>query len=131
MRLIEPSYKIEQAPPYHGIRGASRMKPLFIPLKTCYYLAFKNGSKTEELRKYGPRWNHDTCTVGREVIMSKGYGKKDRMKGRIWKFKKQHGSLFGSTYRQAIKDVFGTLDVDIACISITGLRPITSEDIDK
>jgi hypothetical protein len=101
------------------------MKPLFIPLKTEYYEAFEGGTKTEELRVYGPRWNHDTCRQGREVILSKGYGKQNRMKGRIWKFKKQHGSLFGSTYKAAIQAVYGTLDVDIACISITDLEPIS------
>ena len=94
------------------------MKPLFVPLKTEYYEAFANGSKTEELRRYGPRWNEKTCPVGREVVLSKGYGKQHRMAGRVWKFKKQHGSLFGSTYKAAILDVFGTLDIEIACVSI-------------
>lgn len=28
------------------------MKPLFIPLKTEYYQAFEEGTKTEELRLY-------------------------------------------------------------------------------
>ena len=97
------------------------MKPLFIPLKTEYYESFKDGTKTKELRAYGPRWNHETCKEGRSVILSKGYGKQNRMKGRIWKFKKQHGSLFGSTYKAAIKAVYGTLDIDIACISINEL----------
>ncbi|MCP4089625.1 MAG: hypothetical protein GY746_07510 [Gammaproteobacteria bacterium] len=101
------------------------MKPLFVPLNTEYYEAFKDGSKTEELRIYGPRWNHGTCQVGREVVISKGYGKQNRMKGRIWKFKKQHGSLFGSTCKAAIKAVYGSLDVEIACISITELEPIS------
>lgn len=96
-------------------------KPLFIPLKKEYFDAFAAGEKTEELRPYGPRWNEKTCLPGRPVIISCGYGKQKRMRGMIWKFKKQHGSLFGSTYRQAIKDVYGTLDKDIACISITHL----------
>jgi len=94
------------------------MKPLFIPLKTEYYEAFAEGSKTEELRRYGPRWNEKTCTVGRDVVLSLEYGKRCRMNGRVWKFKKQHGSLFGSTYQAAILNVFGTLDIDIACVSI-------------
>lgn len=94
------------------------MKPLFIPLKTKYFEAFASGEKTEELRLYGPRWNEKTCKPGREVILSKGYGKNARMNGRVWKFKKQHGSTFGSTYKQAILEVYGTLDVQIACISI-------------
>lgn len=99
-------------------------KTLFIPLNTEYYEAFENGTKTEELRLYGKRWNHNTCMVGREVILSKGYGKYARMKGRIWKFKKQHGTLFGSTYKDSIKSVYGTLDIDIACISICDLEVI-------
>lgn len=94
------------------------MKPIFLPLKTEYYEQFASGEKREELRRYGLRWNENTCAVGREVILSKGYGKHHRMNGRIWKFKKQHGSLFGSTYQSAILDVFGTLDIEIACIQI-------------
>ena len=102
-------------------------KPLFIPLKTEYYEAFKSGEKTEELREYGPRWNTGTCTVGREVVISKGYGKKNRMAGTVWKFKRQHGSTFGSTYRSAIIAVYGTLDIWIACISITDLKPVQQD----
>lgn len=94
------------------------MKALFVPLKTEYYEAFAIGSKREELRRYGPRWNEKTCAVGRDVVLSKGYGKQHRMSGRICKFKRQHGSTFGSTYKAAILSVFGTLDIDIACVSI-------------
>lgn len=93
------------------------MKPLFIPLKSEYYEAFENGSKTEELREYGTRWNDKTCVVGREVILSKGYGKHNRMKGRIWQFKKQRATLFGSTYKESILAVYGTLELHIAVIS--------------
>jgi hypothetical protein len=99
-------------------RCAIEMKPMFIPLKAEYFDAFADGSKREELRRYGPRWNERTCSVGRQVVLSKGYGKQSRMAGRIWKFKQQHGSLFGSTYKAAILHVFGTLDIEIACISI-------------
>lgn len=98
------------------------MKPVFIPLKSEYFEAFANGSKREELRRYGPRWNEKTCGIGKEVVLSKGYGKKNRMLGKIWKFKRQHGSTFGSTYRKAILNVFGTLDIEIACISINELK---------
>ena len=100
------------------------MKPLFIPLKTEYFNAFKDGSKRDELRLYGKRWNEKTCSLGREVVLSRGYGKHERLKGNIWKFKKQHGSTFGSTYKKSILDVFFNLDVDIAVISIHNLRPI-------
>lgn len=105
----------------------SEMKPLFIPLKTKHFEAFADGRKTEELRLYGPCWNENTCKIGRAVTLSKGYGKYARMTGKIWRFKKQHGSLFGSTYQAAIKEIYGTLDVEIACISIDELRVIESE----
>lgn len=95
------------------------MTPLFIPLKREYFEAFKSGSKTEELRRYGPRWNERTCLVGRPVTLSLGYGKAHRLTGTIERFKKQHGSTFGSTYKADILAVFGTLDIEIACISIT------------
>ena len=98
------------------------MKPLFIPLKSKYFDAFADGSKTDELRRYGPRWNEKTCPVGREVVLSKGYGKAHRLRGHILRFKKQHGSIFSSTYKQAILDVFGTLDIWIACITLTTER---------
>lgn len=55
------------------------MKPLFIPLTTYWYAEFKAGRKTIELRKYGKRWNEKTCLVGRAVILSRGYGKQDRL----------------------------------------------------
>lgn len=59
------------------------MKPLFIPLKSEYFDAFYNGKKTVEWRIYGPRWNDQTCTPGRKVVLSKGYGKYHRMDGII------------------------------------------------
>lgn len=83
------------------------MKPLFIPLRTEYFEAFADGSITEELRLYGPRWNENTSVIGREVVISKDYGKYARMTGVVIKFKKQHR----------------TLDVEIACISIAKLKP--------
>jgi hypothetical protein len=98
--------------------GARNIRPLFIALNAAYFEAFLGGRKTDELRRYGPRWNERTCAVGRPVILSKGYGATHRLSGRIRAFKKQHGSTFGSTYKAAILDVFCTLDIDIACISI-------------
>ena len=101
--------------------------PVFIPLKTAYYEMFAEGIKTEELRRYGKRWNEKVCTVGRRVTLSRGYGKRGRLSGVIWKFKKQHGSTFGSTYKALILGVFGTLDVEIACISIKNIKPAEDE----
>lgn len=59
------------------------LNPLFIPLKAKFFDAFKAGTKTREYRLRGPRWNADTCWIGRPVILSRGYGKKDRLKGVI------------------------------------------------
>lgn len=66
--------------------------PVFIPLKTEYYEAFCDGSKTTEYRKYGKRWNEKNCDVGRRVTISKGYGKKHRRHGVIIGFKKRRMS---------------------------------------
>lgn len=63
--------------------------PLFIPLKTAYFEAFRAGTKTIEFRLYGPRWNERTCPVGRPVVLSKGYGKRDRLQGVITEFRKR------------------------------------------
>lgn len=65
------------------------MKPLFIPLKTEYFEAFKAGTKDTEYRWYGPRWNEQTCRRGRAVVLSKGYGKAHRLEGEIAGFTKQ------------------------------------------
>lgn len=63
------------------------MKPLFIPLKTEFYLAFIDGTKNEEYRPEGPRWNRHTCAIGRRVVLSHGYGKADRCEGVITAFR--------------------------------------------
>ncbi len=102
------------------------MKPLFIPLKTEYYEAFKSGAKTEELRLFGKRWNNETCKIGREVILSKGYGKHDRMKGIIWQFACQHGTAFNDRDTESIKAIYGELNIYIARIFIKDLKPITA-----
>jgi hypothetical protein len=96
--------------------------PLFIPLKSEFYEAFKNGSKIDELRKYGSRWNERTCRVGRPVVISKGYGKQNRMIGTISDFCKQKGNTFSNEYRRAIMSVYGTDELDVAMIRITGLE---------
>lgn len=48
-------------------------RPLFVPLKTCWFEAFRLGSKRVEWRAYGPRWNRQTAHRGRCVTLSKGY----------------------------------------------------------
>jgi hypothetical protein len=58
-------------------------KPLFIPLKAKFFDAFARGEKTVEYRLRGPRWNAETCAIGRAVVLSRGYGKKHRLTGKI------------------------------------------------
>jgi len=48
------------------------MKPLFVPLKKQWFLAFERGEKTVEYRR-GKRWNERTCAIGRPVVLSLGY----------------------------------------------------------
>ena len=64
------------------------LKPLFIPLMTRYFEQFQSGVKKHEYRLYGPRWNEDVCVIGRHVILSKGYGKQNRLRGRIISFER-------------------------------------------
>lgn len=93
-------------------------KPLFLPLKTEYYRQFQSGIKRCELRKYGKRFNEKSCFHGRHIILSKGYGKHERMTGIIVSFDKKHGSEADDASRKAILEVYGTLELEIACIGV-------------
>lgn len=90
------------------------MKALFIPLKTAYFELFATGLKNTEYRVYGPRWNENTCYEGRSVVLSHGYGKHRRLRGRIVRF---HKSL-EPTRTAAWQDCYGTTDQIAACIEI-------------
>ncbi len=48
-------------------------KPLWIPLRREWFIAFRDGGKGHEWRLYGPRWNEDSCFIGRPVTLSLGY----------------------------------------------------------
>jgi len=114
------AFKIIQGKPGAGMsyNFSEILNPLFVLLKTEYYEAFADGSKCEVLHRYGARWNENTCLLGRHVVLSKGYGKQHRMIGRVSKFKRQYGTTFDSANKAAILAVFGTLHIEIACISI-------------
>ncbi len=94
-----------------------KRKPLFIPLKTQYFEAFECGSKTSELRVYGARWNEKTCYIGREVVLSKGYGKKHRLHGMIV-FTEIVSARELQSHREALLDCYGHLDMNIITIHI-------------
>ncbi len=101
------------------------MNPLFIPLKGEYYDQFEAGTKTRELRLYGPRWNENTCPPGREVILSRGYGKRRRLRGVIGCFHRARPSELPPADRVAFASCYGyNFGRCIACIHIEELRDL-------
>lgn len=98
-------------------------KPLFIPLNTQYYEAFVAGTKQTEFSPHGPRWNAQTCRVGRSVTLSKGYGKGCRITGVVIDFQAmQVGSdLWNELYSQADTEAWNAIYPDktkAACIKV-------------
>ena len=90
------------------------MKPLFIPLKREYFEAFKNGSKVEEFRPEGPRWNSRTCALGRPVVLSLGYGKSNRLNGVVAGYRVS----LEPTHTAAWRDCYGDRKGQAACIRV-------------
>lgn len=89
-------------------------KPLFIPLKRDYFEDFENGRKVIEYRKRGPRWNAETCRIGRRVVLSLGYGRHRRLEGTVAGFfydkKPQQRKGFTACY--------GPGPAEAACITV-------------
>lgn len=56
-----------------ALASVSVEKPLFVPLRKEWFEAFASGTKQEEWRQYGRRWNEKTCRMGRPVTLSLGY----------------------------------------------------------
>jgi hypothetical protein len=94
--------------------AVQEVKPLFIPLKAEYFNAFADGSKSIEYRPYGARWNERTCPVGRPVVLSYGYGKARRLRGRVTGFAR---STLATT-TDAWRDCYGDRHCEAACIRI-------------
>lgn len=89
-------------------------RPLFIPLNREYFEAFERGEKTTEYRVYGPRWNERTCTIGRRVTLSLGYGKQRRLTGRVARFEKNREPLKTLAWLKC----YGHRTGDCACITV-------------
>ena len=81
-------------------------KPLFIPLKTEYFEAFESGEKEAEIRRYGARWNTDTCYAGRRVVLSCGYGKARRLKGFVEEVRLRQFDSFTVEIRSALEQIY-------------------------
>lgn len=101
-------------------------KPLFVPLKTAYFRAFQTGTKDTEFRPYGPRWNERTCRIGRPVILSHGYGRRERLFGTIRGFSVSSEA----TQTEAWRDCYGPLVVEAACIGIE-LDAVAAKGLDS
>jgi hypothetical protein len=91
-------------------------RPLFVPLKGEFYDAFADGTKIVEYRRYGPRWNERTCPVGRRVVLSRGYGRRHRLSGQVGGFGKRRARDCAPSVRVSLEQLYGSLDIDIACI---------------
>jgi hypothetical protein len=89
-------------------------RPLFIPLRTEFFRAFESGQKDTEFRPYGARWNEHTCREGREVILSLGYGKRERLRGRIESFR----ASTAPSRLPSWESCYGPGECMVACIRI-------------
>lgn len=88
--------------------------PLFVPLKAKHFDAFAAGQKWIEFRPYGPRWNERTCTLWRPVTLSRGYGRRHRLRGMVDGFEVSQEPTQTADWR----DCYGPAAVDVACIHI-------------
>ena len=87
-------------------------KPLFIPLRREYFEAFKAGDKIEEFRPEGPRWNARTCRIGRPVVLSLGYGKGERLAGRVAGYSARKEPTQTDAWRRVL--VHYRVEIDVA-----------------
>lgn len=93
-------------------------RPLFIPLKAHHFDAFARGEKTVEMRRLGQRWNIRTCPPGREVILSRGYGKEQRLHGTITQLTVAWGCALDAAEQAAMRECYGTADMGVCLIHI-------------
>lgn len=94
-------------------------KPLFVPLQSRWYFAFEHRIKKFEVRIYGPRWNEKTCRVGRDAVLSRGYGKANRLAAEVVSFEKLKSYKdLPDPYRGEFLEVFGDRDDEIAFIGL-------------
>lgn len=93
--------------PQCGHEDFYQAKPLFIPLKTEFYEAFANGTKTKEYRAHSKYWNEKNCKIGRPVTLSKGYGKQQRLNAVIKRFRVIPAKHLGPDTFESLKAIYG------------------------
>ena len=91
-------------------------RPLFVPLKTQYFRAFEDGSKTIEYRRYGARWNECSAWIGRPVTVSHGYSGA-RLYGHVVSVQRVPGSALPDP------DPYESTD-ELIAITLELIRPI-------
>ena len=106
------------------------MKPetaLFVPLVRQHFDDFKSGAKKEEFRSFGPRWNRTTCRIGRKVVLSLGYGKGNRLTGRVTSLRIGSRVTTVINARPEWKAIYGEARREVIAIGIT-LDPLPCDD---
>jgi hypothetical protein len=105
---------------------AENLKPLFIPLAAEHFDAFANGTKLnmEEYRAYGTRWNHQTCPVGRRVLLSRGYGKHKRLRGVIAGVREMNFTDAPELLQESLRKLYVIPPSIIICIKIGSLEEV-------
>lgn len=105
------------------MKKSTAPSPLFIPLRREFFDMFREGTKVAELRKHGPRWNETTCWVGRDVVLSCGYGKARRLAGIIARVTVVDIEQLATGDRQQILQCCG-FSPRVIVITIGNLRPL-------
>lgn len=109
-------------------RRTELAKPLFIPLHAHWFDQFAAGTKTTEYRKFGGRWNANTCYPGRPVLLSNGYSKRNRLSGEIAAANRVWAKNLPDDVRRAVKDIFGTDDIALMAITMRDLKKVEAAE---
>ncbi len=102
------------------------MKPLFIPLKRCYFEAFERGDKTHEYRRDVPRWSPKNVFPGRPITLSMGYGKKHRLSAEVVSRTERwmDSPAWNDCYGQSAKGV----DIEVKLVADRAASPEASQE---
>jgi len=92
--------------------------PLFLPLKTEFFNAFKDGTKTHEYRRHGRQFTKKNWFPGRRVNLRRGYSTNDNLYGTVTSFKVFRKSEIIGSLAKTITDLYGPEDEEICEIGI-------------
>lgn len=99
-------------------------RPLFIPLMKEYYQSFERGEKRIEYRIYGKRWNERTVYPNRPVVLSCGYGKRNRLSAIVDRLEVKDTNELEPEIQSAIHSLYGQGNHPIACIWVSDIQPL-------